>query len=118
MTNTTSTAATKTEITGRTARTATGVCNDGKRRQFAIGDRVTMHCVYEASDGFGEVSAQCSGTIETLAIGTESGMHGTTALAVVRWHADASPMRYLGNGRSEAVKTSTLAVRHLLPVRV
>ena len=104
MMNTTSKAATETKITGRDARTATGTTNRGERVRFSVGQRVGMSVIRPCDDG-GELSGYRYGSIVRLAVGTEYGMHGTTALAVVRFekHYD------------EAEHDVLIAVRYLNP---
>lgn len=95
-------AATETRITGRDARTATGTTNRGERVRFTVGQRVGMSVIRPCDDG-GELSGYRYGTITRIAVGTEYGMHGTTALAMVRFekhygeaaHDALIPVRYL-----------------------
>ncbi len=94
---------TKTEITGRTFRTATGRDNHHQSLHVAIGTRVHMTGWYDCGDG-GDISTTFYGTITRIGQGTEYGMVGSLiALAEVAWDAH--------HGRP--AQTGTVAIRHL-----
>lgn len=69
----------KTEITGRDAKSCTGRNNHGKLQTIRVGDTVGLTVHMDAADG-GTLTGYRTAVVERIAVGTEYGMHGTTAL--------------------------------------
>jgi hypothetical protein len=107
MTNTNkSKAATKTEITGRDAKSCTGKLNNGKRAKFEVGQKVGLRVHMDCDDG-GTLTGYRTAVIERIAVGTEHGMHGTTALVALTVEI---------NSYNETTRKVLIAARHLEPV--
>lgn len=70
---------TKTEMTGRTAKTCTGTNNRNVKVRHTVGDRVYFRYLRVNDEGC-DVSGLAYGTITKIGVGTEYGMNGTTAL--------------------------------------
>lgn len=103
MTNTKSRPATKTEITGKDAQSCTGMTIKGKRETFRVGQTVGMIVHMDCSDG-GTLTGWREAKIERIAIGTEHGMHGTTALV---------QLTFAINSYNEGDRKTLIAARHL-----
>ncbi len=98
-----SVAATKTAVTGASAKSCTGYNNKGKKLHIKVGMTVGMTVHMDCDDG-GTLTGWRTGVVESIAVGTEHGMHGTTALVRTTFKIDSY---------NEGTRSVLVAARHV-----